>query len=50
MKLHIARTAGFCMGVQRAVEIALDAANHHPHPIYTYGPLIHNPQVLDLLK
>lgn len=36
------------MGVRRAVEMALDAPGRHAEPIYTYGPLIHNPQVLDL--
>jgi 4-hydroxy-3-methylbut-2-enyl diphosphate reductase len=50
MKITIAKTAGFCMGVRRAVELALDAAHKRPGPIYTFGPLIHNPQVLDLLK
>jgi len=50
MKITIARTAGFCMGVRRAVELALDASNRTSEPIYTYGPLIHNPQVLDILK
>ena len=50
MKISVAKTAGFCMGVQRAVDMAVDAANTQPAPIYTYGPLIHNPQVLDLLK
>lgn len=49
MKISIAKTAGFCMGVHRAVEMALDAANQGGGPIYTYGPLIHNPQVLKLL-
>lgn len=38
------------MGVRRAVEMVLDASNGYEGPIYTYGPLIHNPQVLDLLK
>lgn len=38
------------MGVRRAVEMAFDAPNKHENPIYTYGPLIHNPHVLDLLK
>ncbi len=37
------------MGVRRAVEIVLDAANRQQGPIYTYGPLIHNPQVLEIL-
>lgn len=37
------------MGVRRAVEMALDASNRSTDPIYTYGPLIHNPQVLEIL-
>ena len=48
MKIIVAKTAGFCMGVRRAVELALDAPLQYPQPIYTFGPLIHNPQVLDL--
>ncbi|MFW5874615.1 MAG: 4-hydroxy-3-methylbut-2-enyl diphosphate reductase [bacterium] len=50
MKIVTARTAGFCMGVRRAVEQALDSANRRKGPIYTYGPLIHNPQVLSILE
>lgn len=46
MKIVVAKTSGFCMGVRRAVEMALDAPAQHQKPIYTYGPLIHNPQVL----
>jgi len=38
------------MGVRRAVEMVLDAPDHHANPIFTYGPLIHNPQVLHLLQ
>ncbi len=34
------------MGVRRAVEMVLDASTQHVAPICTYGPLIHNPQVL----
>ncbi|WP_373498207.1 4-hydroxy-3-methylbut-2-enyl diphosphate reductase [Desulfococcus sp.] len=49
MKISVAKNAGFCMGVQRAVEMALNASHRYPPPIYTYGPLIHNPQVLGLL-
>ena len=36
------------MGVRRAVDLALDAPSRQPPPICTYGPLIHNPQVLEL--
>ncbi|MBS3756777.1 MAG: 4-hydroxy-3-methylbut-2-enyl diphosphate reductase [Desulfobacterales bacterium] len=50
MKITIAKTAGFCMGVRRAVELALDSANRSGGRIYTYGPLIHNPQVLSILS
>jgi len=46
MGIVVAKTAGFCMGVRRAVDMALDAPTKHALPICTYGPLIHNPQVL----
>ncbi len=48
MKIIVAKTAGFCMGVRRAVELALDAPAQQKKPIFTYGPLIHNPQVLKM--
>jgi len=38
------------MGVRRAVEMVLDAPGKYENPIYTFGPLIHNPSVLTLLK
>ena len=50
MKITIAKTAGFCMGVRRAVDMVLDAANRTHDPICTYGPLIHNPQVQEMLR
>ena len=50
MKIQIAKTAGFCMGVHRAVEMALKAPRTFPEPIHTMGELIHNPQVLDILQ
>lgn len=51
MAIRLAQTAGFCMGVKRAVDIVLDVAQKsHNRKIYTYGPLIHNPQTIDLLK
>lgn len=47
MEVIRADTAGFCMGVRRAVELALNAAADpaSPRPIHTLGPLIHNRQV-----
>ena len=39
------------MGVRRAVDIVLEIARHENGcHIYTYGPLIHNPQTIELLK
>lgn len=38
------------MGVRRAVDMVLDASNLAQEPIFTYGPLIHNPQVLEMLE
>lgn len=50
MNIFIAKTAGFCMGVRRAVDLAIESANTLKRPIYTFGPLIHNPQVLEMLE
>jgi 4-hydroxy-3-methylbut-2-enyl diphosphate reductase len=51
MEIKLAKTAGFCMGVRRAVDIVLEIARHeNGRRIYTYGPLIHNPQTIELLK
>ncbi|MBN1627412.1 MAG: 4-hydroxy-3-methylbut-2-enyl diphosphate reductase, partial [Deltaproteobacteria bacterium] len=50
MKVKLAATAGFCMGVRRAMEITLAEANRGEGPLFTYGPLIHNTQVLNLLE
>jgi len=39
------------MGVKRAVDIVLEIARHKgDKEVYTYGPLIHNPQTVELLK
>jgi len=38
------------MGVRRALEKVLGEAYKEPGPIFTYGPLIHNEQVMKLLE
>lgn len=48
--MKLARTAGFCMGVRRAMELVLEEANRSESPLYTFGPLIHNRQVMELLQ
>jgi 4-hydroxy-3-methylbut-2-enyl diphosphate reductase len=49
MKVKLAKSAGFCMGVRRAVETTLDIIQKEDTGVATFGPLIHNPQVLHLL-
>lgn len=42
---------GYCMGVRRAVQAAEEALLDTPlRPVYTYGPLIHNPVALERLE
>jgi len=50
MKVILAKTAGFCMGVRRAMEIVMAEANKKEGPLFTFGPLIHNQQVLNILE
>jgi 4-hydroxy-3-methylbut-2-enyl diphosphate reductase len=50
MKILLAKTAGFCFGVRRAVNIAFRASRKKHQGVYTLGPIIHNPQVVEQLK
>ncbi|MCD6389613.1 MAG: 4-hydroxy-3-methylbut-2-enyl diphosphate reductase, partial [Desulfobulbaceae bacterium] len=50
MKVILAKTAGFCMGVRRAVDATMDLVEQGTGEIHTLGPLIHNPQVLKYLR
>ncbi len=51
MKVVVAKSAGFCFGVKRAVQTVYDEAEKAKGKIYTYGPIIHNEQVVeDLAK
>lgn len=49
-RIKVARQVGYCYGVKRALDIAESAAGTGKKPIYTLGPIIHNPQVVDKLK
>jgi 4-hydroxy-3-methylbut-2-enyl diphosphate reductase len=49
MEIIVAKHMGFCGGVRRAVEMAAGAAEGAGGPVFTWGPLIHNPQVVDRL-
>ena len=50
MEIITAKTAGFCFGVKRAIDIAFKIAREKRRGIYTFGPIIHNPQVVETLK
>ncbi|KAF1079473.1 MAG: 4-hydroxy-3-methylbut-2-enyl diphosphate reductase [Candidatus Rifleibacterium amylolyticum] len=50
MNIILAKTSGFCMGVKRAMQIAIDTAAKSSEPVYTCGPLIHNPQAVAYLQ
>ncbi len=46
MRVEIAKTAGFCPGVKRAVDMVEEAARSGV-PTVTYGPIIHNHHVVE---
>lgn len=50
MKVTVAKTAGFCYGVKRAVELAEEALRTQTGPCAMLGPVIHNNAVIDRLK
>ena len=50
MKVIKAKTAGFCFGVKRAVDTVYEQADTCGGPIYTYGPIIHNEEVVKDLE
>jgi (E)-4-hydroxy-3-methyl-but-2-enyl pyrophosphate reductase len=49
MKVIRAKSAGFCWGVERAIDIAREFAVNAHRPVYTDGPLIHNRQMMEKL-
>ncbi len=50
MEIIVAKTAGFCFGVKRAIDIAFGLAEKKQKGIFTLGPIIHNPQVIEKLR
>lgn len=49
MSVTVARSAGFCWGVRRAVDLVLAELKRGKGPFRVLGPLVHNPQVLQAL-
>jgi len=50
MSVTVAKTAGFCWGVRRAVDKVVYEIKKGRGPFRVYGPLVHNPQVLEALS
>lgn len=50
MQVITAPSAGFCWGVERAIEIARKSAGEGNRAVYTDGPLIHNRQMMSRLE
>ena len=46
MQVTLAKSAGFCFGVKRAVNMVYEEVDKTNEPIYTYGPIIHNDEVV----
>ena len=49
MEIRLAKTAGFCFGVNRAVELTYKLLDEG-HRVATLGPLIHNPQAVEDMR
>ena len=50
MEVRLAKSAGFCFGVKRAVEQVYNQTTQTDKKIYTYGPIIHNEEVVKDLE
>ncbi|UCH33605.1 MAG: 4-hydroxy-3-methylbut-2-enyl diphosphate reductase [Armatimonadota bacterium] len=50
MEIIVAENAGFCFGVERALQMVKERGEQTDAPIVTLGPLIHNPQVVERLR
>ena len=50
IEVKLAKTAGFCFGVKRAVDTVYKEAEKNKERIYTFGPIIHNEQVVSDLE
>ena len=49
IQVKLAKRKGYCFGVRRAIEMVEKALEEGPYPIWTLGPVIHNPVVVEEL-
>lgn len=50
MKVVKTKNIGFCFGVKRAINMVLKVAEATKDPVFTIGPIIHNPQMVRILE
>ncbi len=50
MEIIIGKTAGFCYGVKRAVDGAIEEIHNAKEPVYCLGEIVHNKQVVEKLQ
>ena len=50
MKVELAKSAGFCFGVEKAVNTVYEEAKKNDEIVYTLGPIIHNEEVVKDMK
>ena len=50
MKVELAKSAGFCFGVEKAVNTVYEEAKKNNDIVYTLGPIIHNEEVVKDMK
>ena len=50
MKVELAKSAGFCFGVEKAVNTIYEEAKKNDEIVYTLGPIIHNEEVVKDMK
>ncbi len=50
VQVTVAKTAGFCFGVERAVQFAEEMVRGQDAPVYSFGPVVHNESVVQELE
>ena len=50
IQIEVADSAGYCWGVERAIDLSVEAANEEGRPVFTHGDLIHNNYTVNKLR
>ena len=50
LKIYLASPRGFCAGVKRAIDIVEKSLEKYGKPVYVRHEIVHNKQVVEMLK